>query len=40
MRKACLGIVGGTTIRIIADGADEQAAVDSLVELVQSGFTE
>ena len=23
-----LGIVGGTTIRIIADGADEQAAVD------------
>ena len=35
-----LGIVGGTTIRIIADGADEQAAVDSLVELVQSGFTE
>ena len=32
-----LGIVGGTTIRIIAD---EQAAVDSLVELVQSGFTE
>ena len=35
-----LGIVVGTTIRIIADGADEQAAVDSLVELVQSGFTE
>ncbi|MFR1213714.1 MAG: hypothetical protein ACLSCV_02120 [Acutalibacteraceae bacterium] len=24
----------------MADGADEQAAVDSLVELVQSGFTE
>ena len=23
-----LGIVGGTTIRIIADGTDEQAAVD------------
>lgn len=29
-----LGIVGGTSIRIIADGADEQEAVDSLVELV------
>ena len=28
-----LGIVGGTTIRIIADGADEQAAVDGLVKL-------
>ena len=28
------------TIRIIADGADEQVAVDNLVELVQSGFTE
>lgn len=35
-----LGIVGGTAIRIIADGADEQVAVDSLVELVESGFSE
>lgn len=35
-----LGIVGGTQIRIIADGADEEAAVDSLVELVESGFAE
>ena len=35
-----LGIVGGTTIRIIADGSDEQQAVESLVSLVQSGFTE
>ena len=34
-----LGIVGGTTIRIIADGADEQAAVDSLVELVPVSYT-
>lgn len=33
-----LGIVGGTTIRIIADGADEQAAVDGLIKLVESGF--
>lgn len=35
-----LGILGGSEIRIIADGADEQAAVDSLVELVESGFAE
>ena len=35
-----LGIVGGTTIRIIADGADEEDAVEALVALVQSGFTE
>ena len=34
------GIVGGTTIRIIADGADEQAAVDGLIKLVESGFAE
>ena len=33
-----LGIVGGTTIQILADGADEEEAVDSLVELVKSGF--
>ena len=35
-----LGIVGGTTIRIIAAGADEMEAVESLVELVESGFAE
>lgn len=35
-----LGIVGGTTIKIIADGSDEQSAVDALVKLVESGFTE
>ena len=35
-----LGIVGGTTIKIIADGTDEQEAVDNLIELVQSGFAE
>lgn len=33
-----LGIVGGTSIRIIADGTDEQNAVDGLVDLVESGF--
>lgn len=35
-----LGIVGGTMIGIIADGSDEQEAVDSLVALVESGFAE
>ena len=35
-----LGIVGGTKIDIIADGSDEQEAVDSLVALVESGFAE
>ncbi len=35
-----LGIVGGTTIRIIADGADEQLAVDGLIKLIESGFEE
>lgn len=35
-----LGIVGNTTIRIIADGSDEQLAVDGLVNLVQSGFAD
>ena len=35
-----LGIVGGTTIKVIADGTDEAAAVDGLVQLVESGFSE
>jgi len=35
-----LGILGGSEIRIIADGSDEQAAVTALVELVESGFAE
>ena len=35
-----LGIIGGTTIRIIADGHDEGVAVDGLVKLVNSGFSE
>ena len=35
-----LGIVGGTTIKVMADGADEEAAVDSLIKLIQSGFSE
>ena len=35
-----LGIVGGTTIRIMADGSDEEQAVDGLVKLVDCGFAE
>ena len=35
-----LGIVGSPTIRIIADGADEGQAVNGLVKLVESGFSE
>ena len=35
-----LGIVGGTTIRIMADGSAEEQAVDGLVKLVESGFAE
>ena len=35
-----LGIVCGTTINIIADGADEQLAVDTLADLVNSKFEE
>ena len=33
-----LGIVGGTNIRIIADGSDEEEAVEGLIQLVKSGF--
>ena len=35
-----LGIVGGTDIRISADGGDEKQAVEELVNLVQTGFAE
>ncbi|MBQ3202222.1 MAG: HPr family phosphocarrier protein [Clostridia bacterium] len=35
-----LGIVGNTTIRVIADGVDEETAVEALVKLVESGFAE
>ena len=33
-----LGISQNTTINIIADGADEELAVNSLVDLVESNF--
>ena len=35
-----LGIVGGTVIKIRADGIDEKAAVDNLVSLIESGFAD
>lgn len=35
-----LGIIGGTTIKVIADGSDETEAVEGLVDLVESGFAE
>jgi phosphocarrier protein len=35
-----LGIVQGMSVTLIADGADEQAALDGLSELVASGFQE
>ena len=35
-----LGIIGGTDITIIADGVDEEEAVNALVKLVESGFTD
>lgn len=35
-----LGIVGGTTIKIIADGSDEKDALDGLVALVESSFAD
>ncbi len=35
-----LGIIGGTTIKIIADGDDETEAVEGLIALVDSGFSD
>ena len=35
-----LGIVKGTVITIIADGADEDAAIATLAELIDSDFLE
>jgi phosphocarrier protein len=35
-----LGIIGGTSIRILAGGVDEENAVEELVRLVDSGFSE
>jgi phosphocarrier protein len=35
-----LGIAKGMTITLIADGSDENAALDALEELINSGFAE
>ena len=35
-----LGIVKGTTITLIADGADQDAAIETLSALIDSDFTE
>jgi phosphocarrier protein len=35
-----LGIIRGTQIRIDADGSDEEATVNALVELISSNFSE
>ena len=35
-----LGIIGGTTIKIIVDGSDEKEALEGLVALVESGFVD
>ena len=35
-----LGIVKGTTITLIADGMDEEKAVDGICKLIESGFAD
>ena len=35
-----LGITADTTVRIMADGSDEQFAVESLVSLIDNNFRE
>jgi phosphocarrier protein len=35
-----LGIVKGTTVKLIADGADEEEAIETLAALIASDFTE
>ena len=35
-----LGIAQGMTVTLIADGEDENAAIDGLIELINSGFSE
>ncbi len=35
-----LGVTRGTSITVIADGADEEAAVNELANLVESNFAE
>jgi phosphocarrier protein len=35
-----MGIVSGTTITLLADGSDETAALDGLVDLIENGMPE
>ena len=35
-----LGIMKGMSVTLLADGADENEAMDSIVELINSGFEE
>ena len=35
-----LGIARGTTISVIADGVDEKEAVDAVISLIESNFSE
>lgn len=35
-----LGIAKGMTVTLIADGADDAVAIDTLVNLIQTGFVE
>ena len=35
-----LGIVKGTSINLIADGPDEKEAVEALIELISTNFSE
>ncbi len=35
-----LGIAQGMTVTLIADGQDDEVALDGLVELIQTGFVE
>lgn len=35
-----LGITGGTTVKLIADGPDEEDAVEGLIALIKAGFAE
>jgi phosphocarrier protein len=34
------GVSSGHEVRLVADGADEEAAIDALVELIESGIGE
>lgn len=35
-----IGIAKGMTITLVADGDDEEAAINGLVELIESGFND